>query len=548
MSQSPNSAADPSDYGYYPKISLALGRGFNPADITGDAKRPCLEAPKKPSIEVRLDSGPPSTRLSTAYVRNFDELTEASHFDAKASAEVLDNSGNASFSIDTQSAFARSSASVLVSAITDYGRWGLDPSTVLTLDAKKLLTDPDQFEEVCGSRYVVFEERASSANVLITIENVSRTWKQTMEGHAGASGNLGPLTAEATANFNSELKRAAKQNRVTVQVFATGGAGFASLGQLAKTVVGDPDPLRSLGDGLSKFMESFSSANAAVISYKVASMTHFGWKPKHQNTWTDLKENQLREIAVNYKVAEQELAGEKDYVTGIKWRNIHGDQYLESVKILIPKMEEFLVDSKKAYEACKVSGLTQACTVPTLPYCCRFLVPPAPEISFGVQPKIVEDLGNGSMRQQWLTELSGDISRQILNSGQSQWLQSTRQFSPQANAALITLHCTAGYPEFASVIFIDEDGLQRTVVAASPILAQGYSWSGIPVSQNELGTLLPLVNTWVKSSWAGTGDTSGTFYLDLHDKLGREFRLALVDVKITVLNGSPNEISWAYVH
>jgi hypothetical protein len=154
---------DPRTYHYAPAGILALGLGFSPNDLA-DKKRPCLVFAERP-----LDPGPPETSLTAIYVKNTNDLLYAANMDAKVEATYLSAGGNAHLSLDTSYAFSDSTVNVVLKARTNYGRCGLKDSVVLTDDAKKKLSDPKEFVHVCGSRYVSMEQRASSANVPISV-------------------------------------------------------------------------------------------------------------------------------------------------------------------------------------------------------------------------------------------------------------------------------------------------------------------------------------------------------------------------------------------
>jgi hypothetical protein len=106
---------------------LALGRGFDPADPAQDVKLPCISFSAIP-----LDAGAPSTRADMTYVRNADQLNTAMHVDAKIDAAYLGAKVGGGFSIDTSNSFSSDSITVILTAITDFGRWGLDKTAGLT--------------------------------------------------------------------------------------------------------------------------------------------------------------------------------------------------------------------------------------------------------------------------------------------------------------------------------------------------------------------------------------------------------------------------------
>jgi hypothetical protein len=145
---------DPVEYAYNDKTSLALGRGFNPSDVTGPAKASCVQWTPEP-----LNPGPPSTEFNVTYVNSYEELNFVMGLDTKVEASYLAASGAGSMKIDSSFLSKRNAITVIVTAKTNFGRWGLKAGATPTEQAKEWLKNPKLFEQRCGSRYVSFYRR-----------------------------------------------------------------------------------------------------------------------------------------------------------------------------------------------------------------------------------------------------------------------------------------------------------------------------------------------------------------------------------------------------
>ena len=188
-------AGDPLVYGYHENIALALGLGFDPRDVT-QYKRPCISG-----THVQLDAGAIKTALSVSYVRNLDQMNLSMKVDSKADASYLGFKGGARFAMDTSYAFSANSITAILTAETDFGRWGLDASAKLNDDAKALLTDGGKFAEVCGTRFVIAERRGASVSAVITLRSVCDEFKSSLESEFSGGGSWGVMSGSAQAKF-----------------------------------------------------------------------------------------------------------------------------------------------------------------------------------------------------------------------------------------------------------------------------------------------------------------------------------------------------------
>ena len=527
--------ADPTDYGWYPKIVLGLGRGFNPADVLHDPKLPCIVAATE-----SLDGGAPSTKLSVTYVKSMQGLEETAHVDAKASATAMGGSGSASYAVDAASAFNNTSISVLVSAETDYGRWGLKAPVLLTDAAKALLATPKEFERICGSRYVAVENRASSANVLITIESVSSSTKDAMDASISGGAQYGAMSATASARFSKELKTANKQSRINVRVFATGGAGQSSLANLAKAALSDDDTIKTIGEGLASFLSTFAATNAVPIGYQVASMNRLGWSPDSVGLWETEKEKKLRYITAQYNYMVNELALEQDYLNGGRWRGVYGDELVLHTRIMVSEIQAYLDELKTAYHLCQTDPALSSCDLRPLFAGGSFVTPPAPALTFRTYPR---------SSTAPLPNIEDQLSKLILQGGAK--LTGLQNFSPTATSAAVYMQVggvgnTPSYPLTGEIlIHRDSDGTENTVVQSSPGLSESFPWTLIPEDLSSQYTLIYTLTNYF-GKYSGSGKEKGTFYLIWHDKLGRTFRIAFVDYDVTVTDSKVTNLEWLF--
>jgi hypothetical protein len=131
-----------------------------------------------------------------------------------------------------------------------------NPEPELTKRAQSLLkSNPTDFVNTCGTRYVSMEHRASAAGVVISITSVKQTWKQKFLSDVSGGYDGVAMSASASAKFSDELKSALTQHRVNFHVFATGGDGFGELGEMCKGLAKQDDPMDSLASGLPAFLK-----------------------------------------------------------------------------------------------------------------------------------------------------------------------------------------------------------------------------------------------------------------------------------------------------
>ena len=523
---------DPLTYKYHPDSVLSLGFGLSPNDIT-QPKVKCITA-----TQVSLDSGPPSTELTVNYVRNFEEFVEESGMEVKADVNLKVISEK----IDLQTKYKyvnnENNVTVLVKAVTDFGRWGLDDTAKLTESAKALLTDPKKFEAVCGSRYVAIERRGAFVSAAITISNVSNEFKESITSNLTVSGGTAKLGASAIAKFNSEMTKAAKQDRLRIEILGNGGGGLGNLSDLLKGVSGKPDALTEVAEGLAAYVRGFTNANAAPYSYTVASMEQFGWDPSTTLPWTDVKEQQLRDMAAIYRYLVSDVSGSEDYLSGGIFYRILGDSRRAQITSNLLKTKEAIKTYAAAYQECKDSKTITICNVPDVRAGSglSFEIPGPPKVYFRIA---------GTNNNAYLAEVTRDKANIVLSRGDPRiprmeqnpnledslypidelQLQQLQVFVPGATSYKAFLQVQGDFLEVMRIIFVGTDGIERSLTMYEPAGGQAFYWRDY--HQQPSAGLDRLTIIWMNNQ---LGLHEGTFYLQVKDTLGRTFRIAFLDV------------------
>ena len=362
-----NSLGDPVVYQYDPRSSLSLGRGFSPNDVTTPKFPSCISF-----VAEALDSGPPTTVVNLTYVSSSEQLESSLRVDSKISAQYLTASASGSFSYDTTSLAKRNAITVVFTARTNFGRWGLKASPTLSDEVKPIVGDSPKFEQKCGSRYVAIEERGASVSAVVTLLSVSQDDKASFNSEFSAGGGWGALSATAQLKFRDMAKKATNQDRISVQVVATGGSGFGDLSSSVKTSLGGDTGLAAVADALQSFISKFEVSNAVATEYRVASMEDFGWDPSHSKLWTDDKEENLRELADAFRSLQRRIVISEGIIKGTHpLSRIAQPWEIDRLKQDLPVEKDILKDISAIHDKCMANDTTTAdtCKLPfTLNY------------------------------------------------------------------------------------------------------------------------------------------------------------------------------------
>jgi hypothetical protein len=340
-------------------------------------------------------------------------------------------------------------------------------------------------------------------------------------------------------------------------VFATGGAGLSSLSGLANGLGGQDDPMQSLATGLASFLDKFSKENAAIYSFRVASMSQFGWDEKAIDPWTDLKESQLRQIAETYNETVTEIANAQDYLAHGIWYKALGKGIEDTTQEVLPRLKQYQLDLALAHKKCKAMVEVGSCDIPVPMHVLMplFLPPPAPTVSFKItpHPALPPPTGNPpvytSTEEYWSTyrPIQGDRAKAILSAKTDDQVRVAKTFEPSADNFSAEMDLEGDFLDTTQYLFVLEDGteLKATFLASSSVT--GGTWAKIPreLVIDDVSKFFP---EEVLIHWLGQfqQEQSGTFYLQVKDRLGRTFRMPLCDVISTAMGGSVTSIRFSY--
>jgi hypothetical protein len=285
------SEADPTTYLFYPNSPLHLGGGLSPNDLS-KTNVDCFDY-KTYAVDGDDGKATLGTQFSKTLVTTTSQLKSALSLDTKIDASYLAFKGGASFSYNSSSMFSDDSLTVVLAATTLYSRRSVHLANNghlgLNEVGQKWISDGDGFAENCGTRFVNFEHDASVTYIIITISAVSSQDKKDIVSQLSAQGGWGPLSVGASAKFNSQLASSTGQNRIDIQVVATGGSGLDSLGKLLKNLdnKGNINSIESIENAMGEYLTTFNAQNAAPFSFDVTSMSFAGWKAESAALWTN---------------------------------------------------------------------------------------------------------------------------------------------------------------------------------------------------------------------------------------------------------------------
>jgi hypothetical protein len=296
-------------YSYHPQSVMTLGAGFSPNNLSAVKIPSCIDYTEK------REPGTLKTHFSSAIVRNESQLKQALNIDIRTDASYLTFSGGTTFSYDYSSLFTSDSLSMVIIATSEYGRILLKKADLIQR-AQKLIEENKntEFEDVCGSRYVSMVRIGASVAAIITISDASQDIRSKITAGLRGHGGWGPVSGSVKADFQSELEQASKSGRVDVQVVATGGSGFGSLGPLVKSLSADKDSLKKIQNALGDYLKEFTFENAVSIGFHTSSMTNFGWRQPRERLWTSIRERKLIALTERYREISHRLDEVKGYI------------------------------------------------------------------------------------------------------------------------------------------------------------------------------------------------------------------------------------------
>jgi hypothetical protein len=359
---------EPTEYNRAPKTDLALGRGFDPIDLTS-IKRPGITFQER-----RIDGG--GAAMATyefLYVSNYQSFTEELKIDSKVSASYLGNSIDSAIKHNYDSSFSTNSINVIVKAWADYGRWSLNPEAKLTDEAQTLLNqNPNQFLKVYGTRYIATESRMNAIYVVITVNSVSSLVKRRMDSSLSAGLGIGRLTASAKQTFIDEIKNTIESEKISINAYAIGGNGIAGFKDIIITSIkNEKDPLTSIGTAIANTIGQMDSTNAIAYSYLVADMLNFGLNQQPEIEWNYDRARALEHLSNiyekgNYKLQILKAIKEKTHPLYFLLNNPDRtfNEYLQN----IPVYENYLIDIKNRHENCRKNPDPSSYALPFVNY------------------------------------------------------------------------------------------------------------------------------------------------------------------------------------
>jgi hypothetical protein len=361
---------DPRTYKYHPSLTLALGKGFNPADVL-DSKPHFLKF-----TPVQIDAGTGVKNVEAYYVSSFEEFSTALSWDSKASASALGSKASFSTKFGLNAGYSDTSVIIVLHASADFGRFGIGQDYQLRDDAAQVLKDtPSDFLFRYGNRYVESERRGAAISIVLTLDNVSSSFKSSLKSSASAGGKFGPIKGSASTELAIEVSAAFKHGRASGSVFAA-GAQTAMLEQVLKGLgAGSSDPFAALTGALASTLAALDTNSGIPIQYYVADMKTMGVDDQLIDLWDDYRENLLRGFAEEYGEAVLEATllrefAEPDSVYGRLVRYAFGGggvAFIDKMIAGLSSLETYIAAVAKAHSDLKKSVARTTVDVPVRP-------------------------------------------------------------------------------------------------------------------------------------------------------------------------------------
>jgi hypothetical protein len=514
-------------YRYHPRLTLALGRGVSPNDLFAP-KEGCIDF-----VPMRLDPGPPLTTFSQTYVTSDRSLYESIGYELRAEAAYLDASANAGIKATSARTTDAHSVRVVVTATTDFGRWGLKAGASLTEDAKRRVADPAGFAKFCGTEFVSIERRGASVAAVLTVNTRTDALKRAFELSLGGSASYGPISASLQQQFNSELKKSAREGRLTVDIVSTGGIGLGGLNSVVIAEAATDAGLDAVKKSLAEYLKSFSESNAAAVEYVTASMEQFGWD-RSGYVEEPLDYQRLIAISEEFKRASARLALiEEIERSGSRLRPLIGDGNAKLISSYMkPTLRRYLDRLRDAHEACKRDREDDWCTSMFDDDGAKIFNPPdlpifdklfhAPAVRFEAEG----DYANPRTDEQ---RLSADAVRVILDTPVGGRAAARKPIDAYPGPLNVTVKVVADYPlKTVRTIFQDSESAEETVVVAENVI-QGPDVTCKYYSTDPDGTEFSFESdlmTWTKQS---REKRSGVFLFLVKDAADREWRVPFLE-------------------
>lgn len=514
-------------YRYHPRLTLALGRGFSPNDLFA-AKEGCIDF-----VPVRLDPGPPLTTFSQTYVTSERSLYESIGYELRAEAAVLDAKARTGIQTTTARTTDAHSVMVVVNATTDFGRWGMKAGAALTEDAKRRVADPAGFAKFCGTEFVSIERRGASVSAILTVNTRTDALKRALELSLRGAATYGPISASVQQRFNSELKRSAREGRLSVDIVSTGGIGLGGLNSVVIAQAATDAGLDAVKKSLAEYLKSFSESNAAAVEYVTASMEQFGWD---RSGYVEEPIDYPRLIAISeeFQRASARLRLIEDLErSGSRLRPLIGDGNAKLISSYMkPTLRRYLDRLRDAHEACKRNREDDWCTSmfeddgtrifnpPDLPIFDKLFRPPSVRFEAGSDPS------NPRTEEQ---RLSADALRVILDAPLTGRESARKPIDSYPGPLEVTITVAADYPlKTVRTLFVDADSTEETsvfgeAVVQGPDVTYRYFTTGPDTEHFSFESDLA---NWAKQF---REKKSGMFVFLVKDAADREWRVPFLE-------------------
>lgn len=516
-------------YRYHPRLTLALGRGFSPNDLFAP-KEGCIEF-----VPLRLDPGPPLTTFTQTYVTSDRSLYESIGYELRAEAVYLDAKASAGIKSSSGRTSDAHSLRVVVNATTDFGRWGLKAGAALTEDAKRRVTDPAGFAKFCGTEFVSIERRGASVAAVLTINTRTDTLKRALELSLGGGASYGPISASLQQQFNSELKKSAREGRLSVDIVSTGGIGLGGLNAMVISEAATDAGLDAVKKSLAEYLKSFSESNATAVEYVTASMEQFGWD-KAGYVEEPLDYPKLIAISEEFKRASARVdLIEELEKPGSRLRPLIGDGNAKLISSYMkPTLRRYLDRLRDAHEACKRDRADDWCTSmfdddgstifnpPDLPIFDKLFL--APRVRF-------DAVGGASTPRSEEQRLSADAVRVILDAPVTARAKARTPIDSYPGSLDVVITVSADYPlKTIRTIFVDTGSAEEIEVLPEAVV-QGpdVTYKYFTTGPNAVDFCFESdLATWTKRF---SEKRAGLFLFVLKDAADREWRVPFLEAK-----------------
>jgi hypothetical protein len=340
--------------------------------------------------------------------------------------------------------------------------------------------------------------------------------KLAFESEMSGSGGWGPVAGKASALFRLEASRAASQDRLSVQVFATGGAGFGALADTIKSQMVSPTGIDQATASLGNFLAQFKQENAATTYYRVSSMEDFGWDPAGIDIWSDRQETKLRVLVNEYRTTLFYLTNIKGVLDGSHpLASVMRKEDIEDLRKYVRPAEEYLDSIAINHHQCKQSHSPNdpACDLPPNRINLKGLL-----FLEGLDPPRANIYLHG---------LSPEQTKVVLSAPPSIRLTYAKRYNSAIDGFVAFFQTIGHYELSLAVVYAGTDGKEEGIYLDGP-WHSGYNtvWWGTGPMQG-----VQFWEDWFKS-WmvSRAGKRSGTVYVVIKDRMHRKFRVAFMNV------------------